>query len=352
MTASIPKPVRDLLLVAAYNLAIGLFLTAVTSYPAATNLTYANCIGFSIYLGITASRLRRGQAKPDWLDGLVGIPVGFTGGFVLATWLTGLSLAQVLQQHPQSLLIAGAAALLFGVMGVWHFHDEATIAAAQAEARAERLARVEQEALAAQAELARLQAQIEPHFLFNTLSNVVSLIDSQPAAARDMLLNLTALLRTSLARSRRESVTLAEELELLRAYLGIMAIRMGPRLQWRIEADDDILGASLPPLLVQPLVENAIRHGLEPKPAGGQLTIRCTRDGDTVAIRVEDDGLGLDACAQSGAAGGHGLGLANIRQRLAQRHGNAAHLELSPGAGGGVCASLRLPFQNHAPAHS
>jgi len=342
---------RELLLVAAYNTTIGLFLTLVTAYPASTNLSYAHCIGFGMYIAVTASRLRRGQAKPGIVDGLIGIPVGFAAGFMLATWLIGLSLAQVLQQHPQSLLVAGAAALLFGVLGTWHFHDEATIAAAQAEARAERLARVEQEALTTQAELARLQAQIEPHFLFNTLSNVVSLIDSQPAAARDMLLNLTALLRTSLARSRRESVTLAEELDLLRAYLGIMAIRMGPRLQWHIEAAEDILGTSLPPLLVQPLVENAIRHGLEPKPAGGQLTIRCTRDGDTVAIRVEDDGLGLDAGAQPGAAGGHGLGLANIRQRLAQRHGNAAHLELSPGAGGGVCASLQLPFQDHAPAH-
>jgi two-component sensor histidine kinase len=348
MTVSISKPVRDLLLVAAYNLAIGLFLTAVTSYPAATNLTYANCIGFGIYLGITASRLRRRQATPDWLDGLVGIPAGFAGGFVLATWLAGLSLAQVLQQHPQSLLIAGATALLFGVMGTWHFHDKAVAAAAQAEARAERLGRIEQQALATQAELARLQAQIEPHFLFNTLSNVVSLIDSQPAAARDMLLNLTALLRTSLARSRRESVTLAEELDLLRAYLGIMAIRMGPRLAWQIDADDNTLNAQLPPLLVQPLVENAIRHGLEPKPAGGRLTIRCTRAGDAVDIRVEDDGLSLDSGTPTT---GHGLGLANIRQRLAANYGDRANLELTSHANGGVCARLHLPFQNHAPPH-
>lgn len=341
MTPLLPKPVRDLLLVAAYNLAIGLFLTAVTSYPAATNLTYANCIGFGMYASITASRLRRRQAKPDWLDGLIGIPLGFVAGFVLATWLTGLSLAQVLQQHPQSLLIAGATALLFGVMGTWHFHDQALAAAAQAEARAERLARIEQQALTTQAELARLQAQIEPHFLFNTLSNVVSLIDSQPAAARDMLLNLTALLRTSLARSRRESVTLAEELELLRAYLGIMAIRMGPRLQWAIEADNEVLVAQLPPLLVQPLVENAIRHGLEPKPAGGHLTIRCAREGDAVAIRVEDDGLGLDGATPTT---GHGLGLANIRQRLDTNYGDRASLELTSHASGGVCARLQLPI--------
>lgn len=341
MTVSIPKPVRDLLLVAAYNLAIGLFLTLVTAYPATTNLSYAHCIGFGMYFSVTASRLWRGQAKPGLIDGLTGIPIGFVAGFVLATWLIGLSLDQVLQQHPQSLLVAGATALLFGAMGVWHFHDEATIAAAQAEARAERLARIEQQALTTQAELARLQAQIEPHFLFNTLSNVVSLIDSQPAAARDMLLNLTALLRTSLARSRRESVTLAEELDLLRAYLGIMAIRMGPRLQWSIDAIDDVLDAQLPPLLVQPLVENAIRHGLEPKPAGGHLTIRCAREGDAVAIRVEDDGLGLDGAAPTT---GHGLGLANIRQRLDANYGDRASLELTAGASGGVCARLQLPI--------
>ncbi|MRR56684.1 MAG: sensor histidine kinase [Deltaproteobacteria bacterium] len=347
MTVSIPKLVRDLLLVAAYNIAIGLFLTAVTSYPAKTNLVYANCIGFGIYLGITTSRLRRGQPKPGWLDGFFGIPAGFAAGFVLATWLTGLSLAQVLQQHPQSLLIAGATALLFGIMGTWHFHDKAVAAAAQAEARAERLGRIEQQALATQAELARLQAQIEPHFLFNTLSNVVSLIDSEPAVARNMLLNLTALLRTALRRSRRESVTLAEELDLLRAYLGIMAIRMGPRLEWNVEADAGVLDAQLPPLLVQPLVENAIRHGLEPKPEGGHLRIHCRREGEMVDILVEDDGLGLDA---SQASLGHGLGLSNIHQRLTATHGTHASLELASRPGGGVCAHLKLPYY-YAPAN-
>lgn len=332
-----PPLAREALLVVVYNTAIGLFLTAVTPYSLAINEIYAHSIGFAIYGGVRGSCLLWGQAKPGWINGMLGIPLGLGVGFTLGTWLNGMSLVYVMQAHPQAGLIAAAAALLFGILGTWHFHDKEKIREAEAEARTERLARTEQEALATHAELARLQAQIEPHFLFNTLSNVVGLIDTDPAAARSMLLDLTALLRTSLARSRCTDVSLGEELELLRAYLSIMTIRMSARLSWQIDADDSLLAARLPPLLVQPLVENAIRHGLEPKTEGGDLAIHCRRHGDAMIIEVKDSGCGF---AKAGAAG---IGLANIRERLHACYADAATLSLETNIAGGVTARLELP---------
>ncbi|MBI4985137.1 MAG: histidine kinase [Rhodocyclales bacterium] len=338
MTPLLPALARETLLVGIYNTAIALFLTAITEHDLATNLIYSHAIGLSMYGFVRTSCLLRGARKPEWQDGLVGIPFGAALGFTIGTWSNGLSLTELLVMYPNSLLVSAATALFFGIIAIAYFGSRARLEAAEAETRAARLARSEQEAAATHAELARLQAQIEPHFLFNTLSNVVGLIDTDPAAARRMLLDLTALLRTSLARSRRSDVALAEELELLRAYLGIMAIRMGERLSWQIDAAADVLAARLPPLLVQPLVENAIRHGLEPKPEGGRLTIRCRRAGDTMRIEVEDSGRGIDT-----AGGGAGVGLANVRERLAACYGDKAAFVLEANAAGGVTARLELP---------
>jgi signal transduction histidine kinase len=327
----------------AYNAAIGLFLTAVTSYSLTINLVYTQFIGFSIYAVVRAFCLVLDQPRPGWVIAALGIPLGGIAGFALATWVRGFTLAQVLQAHPDVVRVTTATVLIFGILAIWHFHDEARMLEAEAEARAERLRRSEQEALAARTELALLQAQIEPHFLFNTLSNVVGLVDTDAAAARSMLLDLTALLRVSLARTRQSEVTLGEELELLRAYLGIMGVRMGERLHWHIDAPPDTLDARLPPLLVQPLVENAVRHGIEPAPAGGELTVRC-RGGDMLVVEVVNSGCVFTPGAEDG------VGLANVRRRLGACHGEAAALELEPHGGGGLTARIRLPFKPHEPA--
>ena len=328
---------REIPRILSYNLVIALFLTAVTNYELRLNLVYTNCIGLGIFAGVRASCHWRGRLRPDWRDGALAIPFGFASGFVLGTWLNGMTLDYVLAVHGHAIVIAACTALLFGSIATYDFYGQARLREAEADAQAERLARLEQETLTARAELSRLQAQIEPHFLFNTLSNVVGLIDSNPAAARAMLFDLTTLLRTALARSRQGDVTLEEELELLRAYLGIMAIRMGKRLSWDIEADADVLPIRLPPLLVQPLVENAVRHGLEPCPEGGALTIRCRRLGSVLGIEVEDSGRGM---VENGS---QGTGLANVRQRLAGRYGNAAALVLASNATGGLTVRLELP---------
>jgi hypothetical protein len=335
---------HDLGLALVYNAAVGLFLTAVTSYSLSTNLVYTQFIGFSIYAVVRGSCQLLDQPRPGWGNAAFGIPLGGLVGFALATWVKGFTLAEVLQVHPDVASITAATSLIFGVLAVWHFHDEARMLEAQAEARAERLQRIEQEALASRTQLALLQAQIEPHFLFNTLSNVVGLIETQPTVARTMLLDLTALLRTSLARTRQPMVTLGEELDLLRAYLGIMTVRMGSRLDWQIDAAPDVLTARLPPLLVQPLVENAIRHGLEPKADAGRLSIRCQRRGDMLDIEVTDNGLGF------GGDINDGTGLANVRQRLAATCGSESSLSLTAHPAGGIIARLRLPFHDHEPA--
>ncbi len=332
---------QELGLALVYNSAVGLYLTAVTPYGLTINLVYTQCIGLSIYAAVRGSCLILGLPRPGLLSAAIGIPLGGLAGFALATWIMGYTLATIIQAYPDVLWISTATALLFGILGVWHFHDEARMLEAQAEARAERLQRSEQEALVSRAELARLQAQIEPHFLFNTLSNIVGLIDTDPAGARTMLLDLTALLRTSLTRTRKPIVTLGEELELLRAYLGIMAVRMGARLDWRIDADDEVLDAQLPPLLVQPLVENAIRHGLEPKANAGHLVIRCRRREDMLEIEVADDGCGFAGTVSDG------MGLANVRSRLAATCGSGACLSLTTNPDGGITGRLHLPFRNH-----
>ncbi|PTT92545.1 sensor histidine kinase [Pelomonas sp. HMWF004] len=175
-------------------------------------------------------------------------------------------------------------------------------------------ARWKQEMLQAritEAQLKLLQGQIEPHFLFNTLANVQSLIDFDPERAKQMLERFTDYLRASLGQLRGESSTLAQEFAMLEAYLSLMQLRMGERLKLELALPSELSGFELPPLLVQPLVENAIHHGLEPKIAGGTVRVAACRDGADLRIDVEDDGQGLDAPKRRG---------------------------------GGTCARIRIPF--------
>jgi sensor histidine kinase YesM len=156
-----------------------------------------------------------------------------------------------------------------------------------------------------------------------------------------MLVDLVALLRGALATTRRELAPLADELRLLTAYLDIMRIRMGERLQYRIDLPPALQQRPVPPLLLQPLVENAIRHGLEPLAAGGSITLRGGENPDgSWWLEVSDNGRGLSDCASLPS---DGVGLDNVRQRLAQRYGPAARLSLSEPAGGGLCVRLELP---------
>jgi two-component sensor histidine kinase len=216
-------------------------------------------------------------------------------------------------------LLLAALAVLWVLRFIYRSRASAEARVGQAEATAEREAL---ERKLAEARLQALQAQIEPHFLFNTLANVASLIDAAPDKARAMLERLIELLRASLASSRATRTRLEDELRLVRAYLDILALRMGPRLTYSIELEPGLAGCEVPPLLVQPLVENAIRHGLEPKLTGGRVEVVARVQSGQLEVTVSDDGLGFTPDARAG------VGLANLRERLAALYGEAALLRI------------------------
>ncbi|MBQ0931555.1 sensor histidine kinase [Ideonella alba] len=200
---------------------------------------------------------------------------------------------------------------------------------------------------AAEARLKLLQGQIEPHFLFNTLANVLSLLEADPPRARGMLEAFVDYLRSSFGGLRAEQHTLADEQRLLEAYLRVLGLRMEERLRWQIDIPAELAARPLPPLLLQPLVENAIHHGLEPKIDGGTVRVRAERDRDTLVLSVTDDGLGLDTPAARRP--GQRSALQNLRERLQQTWGDDARLALQPQPGGGVRAEIRLPCPTAQP---
>ena len=191
-----------------------------------------------------------------------------------------------------------------------------------------------------EARMAALQAQVEPHFLFNTLALIGQLIETDPKEAARVHAHLIEYLRSSLPQMRAGGGgTLGKQVELSRAYLAIMQARMKERLAVRFEVPDFLGSAPFPPMMLQTLIENAIKHGLEPKVAGGTITVRGHVVGATLHVDVCDDGVGIDLHADEG------VGLANIRERLALLYGKDAELVIEMPPGGGACASIRLPYR-------
>ena len=190
------------------------------------------------------------------------------------------------------------------------------------------------------AKLVALSAQIEPHFLFNTLASIQYLIRNDTNKAGEMTSDLIRYLRLALPRMKQATARLADELDLVRAYLGIMQIRMGARLQFAIDSPDDLGDVPIPTMTLITLVENAIKHGLEQKPDGGMINLIVSKDAQILRLEVADTGGGF-----STAASGTGIGLANIRERLHTLYGNRAHLELEANQPTGVRAILILPIE-------
>jgi LytS/YehU family sensor histidine kinase len=209
--------------------------------------------------------------------------------------------------------------------------------AAQEEARAAGLRREALETQSLATRLRLLQAQVEPHFIFNTLSNVRRLCQSDAAAGRAMLGQLARYLRAALPRMRENETRLADEIELVSAYLGVQKVRMGERLRVTIDVAAPLLEARVPSMMLATLVENAIKHGIAPLAEGGSISISAIPCGDALVLRVADTGRGF--VAESGT----GVGLANIRARLAALYGERAALRLEGNAPRGVAATIMLP---------
>src|SRR5258705_4563682 len=185
-----------------------------------------------------------------------------------------------------------------------------------------RLSRVEVDKQMTEARLKLLQAQIEPHFLFNSLASVKRLYEKDPSTGRSLLRNLSEYLRVAVSRARSRDCELGEEIALARSFLAIFEVRMGARLRVRIDVPVEVGSALVPPLMVGTLVENSIKHGIGPRASGGLVSITARRHGDRLEIAVADDGVGFRARS------GHGVGLANTRARLETLYGGAGRLDL------------------------
>jgi hypothetical protein len=312
-----------------------------------SNFVVANCIGYLIHAGFEVAErwLRSWIARQSFAGrtlyysgvSVAGVFGGYWLGFTLLNWNDArrwvFSAQGALPVVLLSIVISAVLATMF-------FARERQARAETAYAREQ--ARVE----AAEhqfhlAQLKLLEAQIEPHFLYNTLANVIGLVDADPAAAKRMLERLIDYLRRAAAASAAAEATLGTQVELLRAYLDLIVLRMGRRLAYRIDVPAELAALPLPPMLLQPLVENAIKHGLEPKVAGGEVTVSARREGKQLRLVVQDDGEGFRATRQEGVGG---IGLANLRARLASLYADRARLVIED-AHPGTRASVELPVE-------
>ncbi|WP_211474882.1 sensor histidine kinase [Collimonas humicola] len=194
-----------------------------------------------------------------------------------------------------------------------------------------------------EAKMQMIQAQVEPHFLFNTLASVDYLIETDPPRASAMQKRLIQYLRAVLPQMRETATvtTLGREVDIVRAYLDLLKMRMEERLVVDIQVSDGLRSAAFPPMMLQSLAENAIKHGLESKTDGGTLRIKAEVADNKLRVSVTDDGLGFGAVTSNGT----GLGLQSIRDRLKLLHGNAAQLEIAPNTPSGVCSTIEVPYQ-------
>ncbi len=206
--------------------------------------------------------------------------------------------------------------------------------------RARELQSAQLEAQLSAAQLQALKMQLHPHFLFNTLNGIAALMHQDVEAADRMLARLSELLRLALDSAEQQEVPLRQEMDFLDRYLEIQKMRFRDRLTVRLDLDPDVLDALVPNLILQPLVENALRHGIEPRSAPGQVEIRASRAGDRLELQVSDDGPGMAA-----KEAGKGVGLANTKARLQQLYGAAHQLSFANGPAGGLVIVLSLPFR-------
>ena len=267
--------------------------------------------------------------------------IGSLIGLVLVIVVKGYSFAHI-RTEPMSFVFNVVASFLIGFSISLFFYvkrREAWAAAALHKAEAERHLLSKQ---AIEAELKLMQAQVEPHFLFNTLASVQYLTETDPKQASTLLGHLIEYLRAALPQLRARSSTLAREVSLAEAYLNILAMRLGPRLHFAIDVPDELRDHPFPPNLIISLVENAIKHGIEPSADGGTITLTASRTGDSVHVAVSDTGSGTSTPVPSSQGG---VGLANVRERLAALYGARGRFSLESLVPRGMRATLSLPYE-------
>jgi signal transduction histidine kinase len=305
-------------------------------------MVFHESVGMAMVACVLALRRARAfsrfQPMARWLlTGVVAIPIGFIVGHQIAFLLLGEPLRMV--GYLSVSLIPVVFTLVMGGLGLHYFATREQLAK-------EAAARSEAQRLAVDSQLRLLRAQLEPHMLFNTLANLRSLVREDIDRAESMIDQLIVYLRSALAASQTQSVALSREFAQLRAYLDIMALRMGPRLSFRLELPADLEATQVPPMLLQPLVENAIKHGLEPKVGSGSIEVVARATPAGIEIRINDSGLGLPADEEdepTTRSAGTSYGLQHVRDRLQAVYGPAARLSLERRHPMGVSALLFIP---------
>ena len=306
-------------------------------------LVYSVCIGTGTWASIDFGRhLFRSSAETGWPQGtgrlvlpLVGIVTGyFLGTLVADRWFGWSSWdQQARSQLPISILISALA----GVAGTYYFYTRTKghyLETKMSEARRH----------ASEAKLKLLETQLEPHMLFNTLANLRVLIGTDAQRAQAMLDHMIAYLRATLNASRASTHTLQAEFDRLRDYLELMAVRMGPRLRYTLDLPTGLEAHPVPTLLLQPLVENAIKHGLEPKVEGGSITVRARTDGTSVLLEVADTGVGMPHGGDGSSTSSSGFGLAQVRERLSATYDDRCSIDNLAGLAQGTIVRIRLPL--------
>jgi hypothetical protein len=330
------------------TLGVSVLFGAANSLPAAAPAAPVT-IGHAIIVGLAALLAfglleKRPVRLPPWLPRwalqLVGVVAAVPLGMLLAH-----SIAMAIDEHSAhepgqmtGLIVLTVEGLLVAPWIALGAMVRQRDLFARHQALAFDLERSELERNALDARLRLLQAQVEPHFLFNTLANVQALVDSGSPQASQVLASLIAYLRAAVPRMNEPATTLGQELDLVRAYLELMRMRMPDRLEFALHVDPTASQLQCPPMTLLTLVENAVRHGIDPSEEGGRIDIEVRSNGGRCLVRVTDTGLGLNA-----AGSGLGTGLTTLRERLSLAFGGDAHVRLTEVAPHGVCAELDFP---------
>jgi len=330
---------------AVIGLAVGFFNTGVIEQPTIViSVLFGNVVGFTAFFSASVlfPRLRR-LARPIRIL-LLGFTLltGAVSGSVAVLYAYPLFVARDLSQTAAIVAINGVLSVIVGGIVFVYESMRFKLEASLREVQEVRLVEARLREATARAELAALQAQINPHFFFNTLNTIASLLEDDPEAAEEVLHRLAGLFRYAFKVSDTTSVTLSEELEFTRNYLTIERARFGERLQVEWDIDPESMEIPVPGLLLQPLVENAIGHGIAPRVEGGRVRISSRLVDRTLHLDVVDDGVGINGSQEDLVQDGHGLG--NVKRRLEAVYGGRGTLSLlkHPGKSGTV-ARLLLP---------
>ena len=341
-TLTLPRFLALLLLTTTATLIVAPYFGGNVDFPTLWLRLFIVAIVMMIAFAVTDATWRS-AAKPRFsllTSQLMAVTIGAFIGTLASGLLIGRSLIQMFTVEPMLLGIVVFTTVAIGIGTVTAmvlvYRERAARADVDAVRASSRQYELEKQVLEARLKL--MQAQIEPHFLFNTLANVQHLVSADPPLANKVLASLIRYLRAALPQMREGGTSVGREVELARAYLEIQAVRMGKRLTYSIDLPADLGSAAFPPMMLMTLVENAIKHGIDPLQEGGHIQISASKTDASLIVTVADSGAGVTNMS------GTGVGLSNIRERLAALFGGTASLSIDENVPRGVVAQISLPL--------